>query len=151
MTDIIGMTGRNHEQSRESRIDDSGATHSDSPHAGGASHHESTHSHPPYSSDIRNNEIEKDEEHSTPTVKRGSCGQSSHSHIPYSSDIRKNEIDNDIEGINHTSTHHNITNHPLPPYSSEIQSRQVDILRLVASISCGISKQEEQRPWRTGK
>ena len=150
LTDIIETLEQHHEQSRESCIDDSGSVHSDSSHAGGASHHESTHSHPPYSSDIRKSKIEKEEEQSKPTVERGVSGKGTHSHSPYSSDIRKNEIDNDIEGINHTSTHHNITNHPLPPYSSEIQSRQVDILRLVASISCGISKQEEQRPWRTG-
>lgn len=150
LTDIIETLEQHHEQSRESCIDDSGAVHSDSLHAGGASHHESTHSHPPYSSDIRKNEIEKDNEHSTPTVKRGSCGQSSHSHIPFSSDIQNKQVDNDIEGINHTSTHHNITNHPLPPCSSDIQDRQVEILRAIASTSRAISEQDEQRPWRSG-
>lgn len=150
LLDIINMTGRDHEQSRESCIDDSGAVHSDSPHAGGASHHESTHSHPPYSSDIRKRQIEKEEEQSKPTVERGVSGKETHSHSPYSSEILNSTIDNDTGVINHTSTHHDITNSLLPPYSSDISSRQADLLRTIASIGCKIGKQDEQRPWRTG-
>lgn len=150
LTDIIGMTGRNHEQSRESCIDDSEAAPSDSPHQAGGVSGESTCEFSPYCSQIGTSKIEKDSEHSNPTVKRGSCSQSTHSHPPYCSQIGTNKTDEQSEQQINTSPSHIIINNTLPPYCSQIQNRQVEILRTIASISHQTIKQDETRKWRTG-
>lgn len=150
LTDIIGMTGRNHEQSRESRIDDNGAAHSDSPHQAGGVSGESSCEFPPYCSQIGTSKIEKDSEHSNPTVKRGPRSQSTHSHPPYCSQIGTGKIDKQSEQNTRTSSSDNIINNTLHPYCSQIGERQVEILRAVASISHQTTKQDETRKWRTG-
>ena len=150
LTDIIETIGQSYEQSRESRIDDSGAAHSDSPHQAGGVSGESTCEFSPYCSQIGTSKIEKDEEHSNPTVKRGPRSQSTHSHPPYCSQIGTNKTDNHSEQQINTSPSHIITNNTLPPYCSQIGDRQVEILRAVASISHQTTKQDETRKWRTG-
>lgn len=149
LTDIIEIIGRAYEESQETCSSDNNIARPDYPQAGGATHI-SAHEFSPYSSDIRKSKIEKEEEQSKPTVERGVSGKGTHSHSPYSSEILNSTIDNDTGVINHTSTHHDITNSLLPPYSSDISSRQADLLRTIASIGCKIGKQDEQRPWRTG-
>ena len=82
----------------------------------------------------------------------GATHISAHEFSPYSSDIRKSKIEKEEEqskptverGVSGKGTHSH------PPYSSEISSRQADLLRTIASIGCKIGKQDEQRPWRTG-
>ena len=150
LTDIIEIIGRAYEESQETCSSDNNIARPDYPQQAGGATHISAHEFSPYSSDIRKSKIEKEEEQSKPTVERGVSGEGTHSHSPYSSEILNSTIDNDTGVINHTSTHHDITNSLLPPYSSDISSRQADLLRAIASIGCKIGKQDERRPWRTG-
>lgn len=101
LTDIIGMTGRNHEQSRESCIDDSEAAQSDSPHQARGVSGESSCEFSPYCSQIGTNKTDEQSEQQINT---------SPSHIitnntlpPYCSQIgeRQVEILRTIASISH--------------------------------------------------
>lgn len=150
LTDIIDIMARAYEESQElCNSDNSNNIPDYQQQAGGATSNE-PHGLSPYCSQIGTSKIEKDEEHSTPTVKRGPRSQSTHSHPPYCSQIGTNKIDEQSEQQINTSPSHIITNNTLPPYCSQIGDRQVEILRAVASISQQTTKQEETRKWRTG-
>lgn len=151
LTDIIAIKGKSRDNPHElhnDANDNANDNAQDSQQRGATS--KSTQGVSPYSSDIRKNHIEHDDESVESPRDAEDTRTSPHNHLPYSSDIRESNSNDESGHHNCVSSFSNITNNTLPPYSSDIQDRQLDLLRTIASICNRMNKQDERRPWRTG-
>ena len=151
LTDIIAIMGKSRDNPHElhnDANDNANDNAQDSQQRGATS--KSTQGVSPYSSDIRKNHIEHDDESVEIPRDAEDTRTPPHNHFPYSSDIRESNSNDESGHHNCVSSFSNITNNTLPPYSSDIQDRQLDLLRTIASICNRMNKQDERRPWRTG-